>query len=50
MPKFKINEFLRLELKNGYTFIYINNKEFEFYCKKLFVNILANEIDDNKKY
>ena len=46
MPKFKINEFLMLKLESGHTSIYLNDKKFEFYCKKLFVNILPNEIDD----
>ena len=46
MPKFKINKFLKLILESGHTSIYLNDKKFEFYCKKLFVNILPNEIED----
>ena len=44
MPKFKINEFLALELKSGRTFLIINDEEFEFYLEKK-NNIIPYEID-----
>ena len=46
MLKYKINRFITLKLENNKTRIYINNEEFEFYCKKLFVSIQTDKFAD----
>ena len=47
MLHFKLNDFLKLELSQGKTKIFIKNKEFKFYCKPL---ILTIEVDKKQDY
>ncbi len=46
MLHYKLNDFLRLELLEGRTKIFIKNKEFKFYCKPLILTIDKDKIDE----